>query len=164
VAVNAAAGRAMTATNEFQFEQAKPQAFPTLIDPASHVTVYPTGIKLPQSFYAAVDATMQPLCMQLATLKCVARIITLNPNTPVSVLFQSDGMSSADLYQQTVPGQWQRTAVTHTIEGCPFFNPDFRTSSITLIPHAFPDLVIDGHHVELEPLSPPDWCSQKGLR
>ena len=120
-----------------------------------HVTVYPEGRTLPDGFYetqfgALTNATV-PLCARVSVGRCVARYVTLRPGEPEALLFlDADGGS---LFEQDAGGAWRKTGTLTARLHCQLVRQELETGDVTPAPHGWPDLVVAGERVMIEPVA-----------
>ena len=118
---------------------------------SQRVAVYPAGRTLPKMFFddafVAVDDLHRPYC-PFGMGRCVARFVSLGNGQPEVVVF-IDFHSIGFLFEQDAAGHWKRTAQLQGDFSCSRAREEVENGEIRLQPHAWPDLLIGGHPVEI---------------
>jgi hypothetical protein len=144
------AGQALASTNRYAGRNAAPTPT-TAADMAERVGVYPPGRALPAAFFEDAfitpDELHRPYCRS-GVLLCLARFVSLGQSQREAIVF-IDAHSIGYLFEQDEGGHWRRTAQLQGDFSCRDARQEIENGAIGLRPHAWPDLVIGSHRVEI---------------
>jgi Domain of unknown function (DUF4153) len=144
------ARQALAATNRYAWRSAAPTPV-TAADMAERVAVYPAGRTLPATFFedafVTPDEVHRPYCRS-GMGACLARFVSLGRSQREAVVF-IDAHSIGYLFEQDEVGHWRRTAQLQGDFSCSGARQEIENGVIGLEPHAWPDLVVGIHRVEI---------------
>jgi len=125
---------------------------PTPAEMLKRITVFPAQRTLPLQFlddvFVKLDELRRPHCPAGQGARCLARFVSLGPDLPEALVFV-DSYSVGYLFEQDSVGHWQKSGQLQGNFSCSGWRDDFERGDIGVKPHAWPDLVLGRHTVEI---------------